>query len=435
LELHKSYYDYILNNAPATCYSGGSGFPTVAPTLTLKITGNDGTDAGKTVDSESPSPDNPDPSEQGTVFINSNATVNWKSTDAAYACTASGGWSGNKNDSSSWSGVTGTGSQTFSGIDNVTSYRLQCSGPGGTTSAKTVTAWPRPVITNFSGPSTNPAGNSYTISWNSKNAVRCNMSGDWSANDVGTSGSHQVYTSWDDHSTKHFTLTCYDPIGRSTSMPLNGDSNGVRQTAPDCSAEAHFSGGSTDNSYITWSTSCPAGDPPNDGWPDRYVTSNIDNVGTGYASTWYLGSGNQPITRADTYNFKIVVWIPGWGDKDNPIASASAGPFKVAQPITGGISVNGPHKHTKASGYSDGTCADSVHPVTVCVNWNSQNTTSCSAVHFDFFDAQHSSSGGGSTSGTTTFGAPDKVTLIGWYSITCFNSFGDSKDFSTFWGG
>lgn len=142
LEFHKSYYNYVLNDAPSTCQTGGSGIQTVPPTLKLTITGNNGLNNGVTRDSGDATPSGS--GYYGAVYVDSQATVNWKSTDSALSCEASGGWSGDKNPASSWSGVTGTGSQTFSGLSNYTTYSMVCKGPGGTTPTRTVTAWPPP---------------------------------------------------------------------------------------------------------------------------------------------------------------------------------------------------------------------------------------------------------------------------------------------------
>jgi hypothetical protein len=323
LELHKSYYDYILNNAPATCNSGGSGIPTVAPTLTLKITGNDGTDAGTTRDSGDATPGGSGYS--GAVYINSAATVSWKSTDSAYDCTASGGWSGNKNDSSSWSGVTGTGSQSFSGISRYTNYNLTCHGPGGATPTKTVTAWPPPRV-SISGPGSFNAGDSYTISWSAVNASKCTVSStgnnSWEqtytglnpANTVGDSRSFG--TSWQDHSTKNYTIKCWDASGRedradagSWSVGVGGADTTIRP--PRCSASASFSGNTTDNAYIRWSASCPEVDPYGGG-NNYYIDTNVPNIGSGYTSGTYGTGGNVKIEQAGDFHFQIYTWAPGW---------------------------------------------------------------------------------------------------------------------------
>ena len=371
------FYDFVSLDAGTQDSVCHTGLVTKAPALTLSITGANGQDSGLTVDSQANNPDSPqNPVQKGTVYVDSAARVNWQSTDAAYNCNASGGWSGNKNNPpTTWSGVTGTGSQNFSGVSDVTNYTLTCSGPGGTTSPKTVTLWPPPQITGFNGPSSNHAGDSYTISWSSKNTSRCDMSGDWTASNIGTSGSHQVGTAWNDHSTKYFTLTCYDPAGRSTSQPLNGG-NGVTQVAPDCAVSVSFTGSTTSDARLFWSTNCPRSDPPNEGVADRYITTNVPGY-AGSASTWWNGDspgGGVALTTAGTYNFRIVVWAPGWGDQNSPIADSGTKILTVRFPIkVTFFDAQGPYNNPNVD---QRFCPDGDHHWIDCVRWATQSPDS-----------------------------------------------------------
>lgn len=338
IELHKSYYDYILNDAPNTCNSGSSTDQLVAPKLTLSITGNNGADNGTTRDSGTATPGGS--GYNGVVYIDSAATVNWKSTDSATYCNASGGWSGDKNPSSSWSGVTGIGSQGFGGISNYTTYSMQCKGPGGTTPTRTVTAWPPPRV-SITGPSKVNAGGSYTIKWQAYNSSTCTMSSngnaDWSQtyNNLNPTGSgandsKDFGIKWNDHSAKKYTIICSDPSGRSTSATwkVNEGSGGDTQVVgPACTATAAFAptggSGTTDNSSITWSASC-AGVPTN--LYDVYINTNVDGIGAGYNTVDGGGAGNVKITRADTYNFQIYIWDTSWhNDSDAAAYSATTG--------------------------------------------------------------------------------------------------------------
>lgn len=320
IELHKSYYDYILNNAPNTCNSGASTDQLVPPTLTLSITGNNGADSGTTRDSGTATPGGSGYS--GAVYIDSAATVNWRSTDSATWCNASGGWSGDKNPASSWSGVTGTGSQPFTGITNYTTYSMQCKGPGGTTPTRTVTAWPRPRV-SISGPSSVHAGGSYTIKWQAYNSTTCTMSSngnaDWdqtynnlNPTGSGANDSKSFGIRWDDHSAKIYTIQCSDPSGRSDSATWKvneGSGGNTTIVGPACSATAKFSGNTTDDASITWNASC-AGVPTN--LYDVYIDTNVDGIGPGLNTVDGGGAGSVRITRADDYHFQIYIWTPGW---------------------------------------------------------------------------------------------------------------------------
>lgn len=315
------FYDFVSldpGTQDSVCHTG---LVTNAPALTLSITGGNGQDSGISVDSQANNPDSPqNPVQKGTVYVDSAARVNWQSTDAAYNCNASGGWSGNKNTISSFSGVTGTGSQNFSGITNYTTYSMTCSGPGGTTSPKSVTLWPPPQV-NFSGSTDSyNAGSSYTIKWNSANANKCVISSSgnepWnqtytSLSPTGDTRSNSFGTSWSDQSNKSYSITCYDPSGRSASASWSvGRSGNTVTNPPTCTATANFSGSTTDDATIQWYASCPEVDPGGGG-SNYYIDTNVPNIGSGYTTAAYRG-GTVRITQAGSYHFTIYTWAPGW---------------------------------------------------------------------------------------------------------------------------
>lgn len=390
-----SYYSYAQVDGPSKiCNQLSTTVYTPAPTLTLSING---------VDSATPTPGG---GYNGISYIGAggSATVRWVSTDSAYNCNASGGWNGDKNPASSWSGSTGTGTQNFNGITNVTNYSLQCNGPGGATPTKTVTAWPPPTA-SVSGPGSVHAGDSFTLSWSSNNAIYCDLSGSWTNNGrVGTSGNETIYTAWNDHSTRSYTATCYDPSSRSGSdtwtLGTSGSSSALEP--PTCTASANFSGSTTNDATITWSTNCPQSDPPNAGYPDRYIWTNVPGIPNGYVSTWWYGSsppGGVRITQGGTYNFRIVVWAPGWGDQNSPQADSGTKtatfypPLQITSFFNAGVWDQGPecnfpnpknpyHQYDKTWWCRNGRlpttppntnpgCADGVHRWTTCnVHWS-----------------------------------------------------------------
>jgi hypothetical protein len=440
LEVHNSYYNYILNDAPGTCSSGGGSPKVIPPTLAFSIVGGDGRDAGLRMCSTGKAPNdqveydlwgctgtaNPDtpqnPVENSTVYINSSATVYWQDTDSALSCNASDGWSGDKNPVSSWNHVTGTGSQGFGGIGDVTSYSLQCNGPGGTTAKKTVTAWPPPVITNFSGPTTNHAGDSYYINWNSKNDVRCDASGDWTASNVGTSGSHRVDTSWDDHSTKHFYLTCYDPIGRSTgAVALNGGANGggVTQISPECNAVVTPYGNNTSyGGFGQLYASCPAADAA--GGTHAHLTSNT-SLGSGYISPPAPYTNSWYTSTPGTYCAQISVWVDGWTSESGPSVNTNnvCVTVKFIIKITF-FDAQGPYNNPNVD---QRFCPDGDHHWMDCVRWATQSSdssqVSCQVV-FHGPNGSSSSSGWLPANWGTSFGSNYKPYVEdATFDITC----------------
>lgn len=324
--------------------NGTSTTTNPVPTLTFSITGNNGTDNGRTVDSEANNPDIPqNPVQLGTVFVGSSpssssgtATINWTTTDAT-SCTAGGGWTGEKNGDMKFTGnppTNGAGYQnnTFT-VSGVTSYTMQCSRPyaPSATPVKTVTIWPYPRITGLSA-SPNPvyAGNNYTISWSSTNTVRCSLSnGPWnspSPSSSATSGSDTENWPYNDNSsTRTYTVTCYDPIGRSDSSYItvspngntcSGDgcssSNGESVAPPPCSASVPTrvdNGNGT--GYMQWSGSCPTV-PAGASYFQLYNCTNVDcsSIGNG---GWVGQGGTVSFNTPGTYCIDLRAGLDPWG--------------------------------------------------------------------------------------------------------------------------
>ena len=132
-----------------------------------------------------------------TVPANGSTTITWDS-ERANSCTASGDWSGSKSRS---------GSQTFNNLVSDSTYRLSCTGAGGSVeqTVDVVIAAPSAPWVNLSAnPSSVVSGANVVLNWNSGNADSCTASGDWSGSKT-TSGSQTVGPISAD---SRFTLTC-----------------------------------------------------------------------------------------------------------------------------------------------------------------------------------------------------------------------------------
>src|SRR5512143_3730566 len=88
----------------------------------------------------------------------------WGSTNAT-SCTASGGW---------WGAKTLSGNQTTSGLTATTTFKLTCTGAGGSkTAAVKVTVGPAPTVTLSASPNSVPSGGTSKLTWSSTNATSC----------------------------------------------------------------------------------------------------------------------------------------------------------------------------------------------------------------------------------------------------------------------
>jgi hypothetical protein len=352
------------------CHDQGSTPPNppiitqYTPTLAFSIIGADGQDAGKRVCSTGDAPEtalwgcttsaNPDspqsPLQPGTVFINSSDTLYWQSTQAT-ACNAGGGWSGNPLTSVSGTNNTGSGSQGFGGITTVTEYDLTCTRTGTPTPTPTkkVFAWPQPTV-SLTVPGSVEAGSNYDVSWTVSNSISCALTGgNWtnpSDNRASVSSSTFSQTmNWpvnDNTSTRFFTVTCKDPIGRTaTATKPVGVSNAPgdgRVVAPTCGAVAWFSGdGTVGNTSINWATDCDYWDAGNPCELSRHIDSDIPGIGSQDGSPCYLKSGSVTINSTGTFHFDIYVWATPWGDRAS--ASTYVGNYGPALANSGQVSI------------------------------------------------------------------------------------------------
>src|SRR3989344_1922485 len=155
-----------------------------------------------------------------SIAYNGSATISWSSTNAT-SCTAQG-------DPASWQGgIATSGSQTGNFTQSAT-YRISCSGPGGTSSQAsatlTVAAPPAPTadipINNSNGPVYINYNTSATLSWSSSNATSCTAEGDPSSwqGGIATSGSQTGNFT----ASATYRIACTGPGGTATdSVVLN----------------------------------------------------------------------------------------------------------------------------------------------------------------------------------------------------------------------
>jgi hypothetical protein len=289
------------------------------------------------------SPNNPDPGQnpiqQGTVYIpnGGSATMNWHTNDAS-SCTATGGnagdgWAGEKNTGMVFTGsppTVGDGSQTIGGITTVTRYSLMCSRPfaPSATPTKTVTAWPPPRITGLSfSPNPVPAGSDYTVNWDSVNTRPdangpCVKSGDWSGT-VAHNGSQTF--NWplrDNTSTRTYTITCYDPIGRSdtatvtirpgggicTSGCCGGGCGPGNVSPPNCRADVDIRDNGDGTASWKWDGACPDYDAS----LGYYQLINCQTIPCGWvgnAGGWFTSG----VSWNTTFCLQLEAGVDPWG--------------------------------------------------------------------------------------------------------------------------
>ena len=246
------------------------------------------------------------------------AALHWQSVHAR-TCTAGGGWSGNPSYSSfDAPSETGIGSQTFSGITDVTSYSLYCtrvdaSGPIST-ATQTLTAWPPPTV-SLSYPDNINAATPFDISWNVNNASSCTFTGNWSdtssvsyPNGAPGTGTKTNNTAWNDNSPKTYTITCSDPSGRTATdtktyppaprdcMVLGTCPSGTER-GPICNATINIADNGDTTGDYQWDGSCTNVPIAS----SYFMLSTTDDSGGGdYGSgdpskgCWVANAGNQP---------------------------------------------------------------------------------------------------------------------------------------------
>jgi len=143
------------------------------------------------------------------------STLSWVATNAT-SCEASGAWTGSR-------AVSGSASTGPLSVDST--YRLSCTGPGGSDSQTvtvTVSGSPAPpTVTLTASPSSVPQDSSAMLSWTSTDTASCTASGGWTG-DRPPSGTESTGSL---SQTSTFTLECTGPGGSAS------DSTVVETTA------------------------------------------------------------------------------------------------------------------------------------------------------------------------------------------------------------
>ncbi len=215
-----------------------------------------------------------------TITAGGSSVLTWTSKNAT-SCDASGGWTGSKGDSGSFT-VAPT---------STTTYVLTCVGSNGSDDASTLitvrTATPAPVaptVTLTASSATIPAGSTTTLNWSSKNASSCVGSGGWTGTEA-TSGTRNVSPA----STTTYTLQCTSSVGTAeTATKITVDAAApvpAPKVTLTASATTISSGGA---STLTWSTSNASACTASGGWSGTEAVSGTHSVSPTTTATYTL---------------------------------------------------------------------------------------------------------------------------------------------------
>jgi len=287
-------------------------------------------------------------------------TLTWQSTNAT-SCIANDGWNGNK---------TTTGNVSTGILTSTKTYKLTCTGPGGSVSQSVTvnvnTPPPTPTVSLTTNTSQVNSGSAATLNWSSTNANSCTTSGDWSGT-VATSGGVSTGPLT---ANKTYTLTC-------------------------------TGAGGTVSQSVTVNVNTP---PP----PTVTLTTNTSQVNSGSAATlnWSSTNANSCLTSG------------GWGGSVATSGGVSTGPLTANKTFT--LSCTGPGGSTSQSltinvntppapvvSLTSASAQVSFGSSTTLI-WSSTNAESCSA------------SGGWSGSVATTGSlSTEPLTASTTYNLVC----------------
>jgi hypothetical protein len=185
------------------------------------------------------------------VVAGGETNLTWSSTNAT-SCTAS------SSPNSSWNGAKNkSGTQSVKNINADTTFTLDCTGPGGTSSQTALVSIALPPTLSLSATPSNVAYNAPTnLTWTTTNATSCTASGGWTGN-KSPQGS-QLSTLLKEDTT--FNLSCTGlggTVDKFVKVTVNAQAPTVNLSASPISV---ISGGSTNLSWTsTNATSCTAG--------------------------------------------------------------------------------------------------------------------------------------------------------------------------------
>lgn len=168
----------MANNIDSSCSRADRGSRTLilacVTTLLSACGGSSG--GGNAEPGKGPEPGNPSPTlsfsgSPSSVAAGGRPTLTWSSTNTE-RCDASGGWSGARARS---------GSETVEPISSATTYRLNCSGAGGSVAREvTIQIGAELAVDLTVSPTQIAVDDSATLSWSSTGASSCTASGGWS---------------------------------------------------------------------------------------------------------------------------------------------------------------------------------------------------------------------------------------------------------------
>jgi hypothetical protein len=373
------------------------------------------------------------------------ATLNWTATNAT-SCVAAGDWAGTKPvHGSQWTGV----------LSATATYRLTCSGTGGTAAQSatvSVSSHPTATVSFYASPSTVADGGASKLTWTSSNATSCTASGGWSGAKA-VSGTQATGALKADTT---FGLTCTGSGGnatQSTTVSVTSPAPTVRLSA---SPTTVLSGnGSTVSWSSTNATECVAsGD-----WSGSTAATGTEGTGPLKSNAAYEltctghgGSAHQSTTVSVTQHAPAVTFaatpstvasgsasILTWS-ATNATSCAASGAWSGAKGASGsqstgaikenetfGLTCTGPggsatQTATVSVMKAAPTVTLSANPSTVksgassTLAWASANATACSA--------SGSWSGSESPSGSKSTAS---LTATTTYTLTCTGTGGSAS--------
>ncbi len=240
----------------------------------------------------------------------------------------------------------------------------------------------QPTVTITANPTFINQGSSTTIIWNSTNATSCTaITGTGFSGSESTSGSSVVFPSF----TQTYTITCSNNIGQSSQASVTVTVNQQQQQQISATITAN-------PSFINQGSSATLI------WNSSNATSCIAISGSGFSGNEPT-AGSQVVTPSTTQTYTINCFN-NTGQSVQASTIITVNQQQQQQP-TVTITAN-------PTFINQGSSATLI--------WNTTNATSCTASGGSGFSGSESTSGSAvvSPSGTTT------------YSITCFNSTGQS---------
>ncbi len=230
-------------------------------------------------------------SDRSTVNAGDIVRLSW-STSNASSCSASGAWGGSRS-------VNGT--QNVGPLNSDVTFVLNCTGPGGATSASqsiaVVQPEPAPTVSLTSAASSVLSGSATTLNWSSTNATSCTASGAWSGARalIGNASTGSLTSS------STFTLTCSGPGGtRSDSVNVQVSQPAEPSVTLNASRTSIDEG---DSVNLSWSSANADACTASGAWSGSRNTSGSASTGALTSTSTYTlncsgegGSANDTVT-------------------------------------------------------------------------------------------------------------------------------------------